>query len=54
MARTGEVYDVTIPDKVLKDAFNNTVEMLKKNIEVEKAEEDEKGKAMKLFGLDKK
>lgn len=52
LARTGEVYDVTIPDKVLKDAFNNTVEMLKKNIKVEKA--DEKDKAMKLFGLDKK
>lgn len=52
LARTGEVYDLTIPDKVLKDAFNNTVEMLKKNIKVEKA--DEKDKAMKLFGLDKK
>lgn len=52
LARTGEVYDVTIPDKVLKDAFNNTVKMLKKNIEVEKT--DEKDKAMKLFGLDKK
>lgn len=52
LARTGEVYDITIPDKVLKEAFNNTVEMLKKNIEIEKS--DEKDKAMKLFGLDTK
>ena len=52
LARTGEVYDLTIPDKVLKDAFNNTVKMLKDKIEVEKP--DEKDKAMKLFGLDKR
>ena len=54
MARTGEIYDLTIPDKVQKDAFNNTVELLKSKIEVEKPEDDEKDKAMKLFGLDKK
>lgn len=56
LARTGEIYDLTIPDKVLKDAFNNTVEMLKKKIEVEKPDEEkeEKNKAMKLFGLDSK
>lgn len=52
MARTGEVYDVTLPDKVLKDAFKNTVEMLKKNIEVVKPEEEEKKEASKIFKID--
>lgn len=51
MARTGEVYDITLPDKVLKQAFNNTVDLIKSKIKVEKT--DEKDKAMKLFGLDK-
>ena len=54
LARTGEVYDVTLPDKVLKDAFKNTVEMLKKNIEVVKPEEKEKKDASKLFKMDLK
>ena len=52
MARTGKAYDVTLSEKVLKKAFDNTVELLKKNIEVEKP--DEKDEAMKLFGLDKR
>lgn len=51
MARTGELYDITLPDKVLKQAFDNTVDLIKSKIEVEKT--DEKDKAMKLFGLDK-
>ena len=34
MARTGEVYDVSLPDDVLRKAFANTVEMLKSQIEV--------------------
>lgn len=53
MARTGEVYDVTLPDKVLKQAFDNTVEMIKKEIKVEKAD-DEKERASKLFKMDLK
>lgn len=53
MARTGEVYDVTLPDKVLKQAFNNTVEMIKKEIKVEKVD-DEKERASKLFKMDLK
>lgn len=44
MARTGEVYDVTLPDEVLKKAFKNTVEMLKKEIKVEK--DDMEGNAI--------
>ena len=52
MARTGEVYDITLSEKTLKKAFENTVTLLKKNVEVEKP--DEKDKAMKLFGLDKR
>ena len=54
MARTGEVYDLDLPDEVLKKAFKNTAEMIKKDIKVEKDDADEKDKAMKLFGLDKK
>jgi hypothetical protein len=34
MGRTGEVYPLEIKPEVLMDAFNNTVELLKKNIEV--------------------
>lgn len=40
MARTGKVYDVTLSDETLKKAFNNTVEMIKNNIEVVKEEDD--------------
>ena len=35
MARSGSVYELKLPDKVLQDAFRNTVEMLKKNVVVE-------------------
>lgn len=48
MARTGEVYDVKLSEKVLKQAFDNTVEMLKKEIKVEK-DDGEREKASKLW-----
>ena len=51
MARTGEVYDVTIPDDVLKKAFKNTVEMMKNNVKVVK-DDDEKEEAKKIFKMD--
>ena len=51
MARTGEVYDVTIPDDVLKKAFKNTVELMKKNVKVVK-NDDEKEEAKKIFKMD--
>jgi hypothetical protein len=35
MARSGSVYDITIPDSLLARAFSNTVELLKCSIEVE-------------------
>jgi len=35
MARSGSVYDITLPNEVLVRAFNNTVELLKKNVEVD-------------------
>lgn len=35
MARTGRVYPLEIPPVVLQRAFDNTVELLKSNIEVE-------------------
>lgn len=41
LARSGTVYTVSIPDEVLKKAFTNTVELLKKNIEVVPNEPDE-------------
>ena len=34
MARTGEVYDVTLSEETLTKAFNNTVELIKSKIEV--------------------
>ena len=49
MARTGEVYDLKLSEETLKKAFSNTVEMLKKEIEVEKDDYDEKEKASKLW-----
>lgn len=36
MARSGSVYDITLPNEVLVRAFQNTIELLKKNVEVEK------------------
>lgn len=36
MARTGTVYDIKISDEILQKAVKNTVELLKKNIEVVK------------------
>jgi len=36
MARSGEVYPIAINPDVLLQAFNNTVELLKKNVSVEK------------------
>jgi len=35
MARTGKVYDITLPPEVLNQAFKNTVEMLINNVKVE-------------------
>jgi len=35
MARSGDVYDLELPEGVLEKAFKNTVELLKKNVEVE-------------------
>jgi len=35
MARTGEIYDDELSPKILMKAYKNTVELLKKNIEVE-------------------
>lgn len=34
MARSGSVYDLSIPDSVLQQAFKNTVELLKKEVVV--------------------
>jgi hypothetical protein len=34
MARSGSVYDITLPDAMLRRAFKNTVELLKNSIEV--------------------
>ena len=50
MARTGEVYDLEISDEVLKKAFKNTAEMIKKEIKVEK-DDDFEGKVKKTLGL---
>lgn len=36
MGRTGEVYPLNIKPKVLMDAFQNTVELLKSQVVVEK------------------
>ena len=35
MARTGEVYDLGLPDELLQRAFKNTCKLLKDNVEVE-------------------
>ena len=35
LARSGTVYDLNIDEKILIKAFNNTVEILKKNITIE-------------------
>ena len=35
MARSGSVYELTLPDNVLRAAFNNTVNALKANVKVE-------------------
>lgn len=40
MARTGKVYDVTLSSETLKKAFDNTVQMMKDNIEVVKEDDD--------------
>lgn len=34
-ARTGKVYDIKIPPKVLQDAFDNTVKLMINNVQVE-------------------
>lgn len=34
LARSGEVYDITIKDEVLQKAFANTVKLLKDNVQV--------------------
>ncbi len=40
MSRSGTVYDVDLPMDVLKLAYQNTVELLKKNITVEETKKD--------------
>lgn len=35
MARTGSVYELKLDEKVLREAFENTVELLKNNVEVD-------------------
>jgi hypothetical protein len=34
MARSGSVYDITLPNEVIQKAFKNTVELLKSNVKV--------------------
>ena len=34
MARSGKIYDLELSDKVLRDAFENTVKLVKSNIKV--------------------
>ena len=34
MTRSGKIYDIDLPDELLQTAHKNTVELLKKNIEV--------------------
>lgn len=36
MARSGSVYELKLPDELLRKAFANTVTLLKKNVSVEK------------------
>lgn len=43
MARSGNVYDLSLPDSLLRVAFHNTVEMLKKQVIVE--DDERKGGA---------
>lgn len=42
MARTGTVYDVTLSNETLKKAFENTVKLIKDNIEVVPQDQDSK------------
>lgn len=35
LARSGEVYDMTLPDEMLQKAFTNTVELLKRQVTVQ-------------------
>lgn len=34
MARSGEIYEIKAPDSLLRDAFNNTVDLLKAQVKV--------------------
>jgi hypothetical protein len=34
LARSGEIYDIDLPDELLQTAYKNTVELLKKQVEV--------------------
>lgn len=43
MARSGSVYDIELPDEVLQVAVKNTVEALKRNVEVDYPCPDEDG-----------
>jgi len=36
LSRSGEIYDIALPNDVLQKAHKNTVELLKKNVKVEK------------------
>lgn len=51
MSRSGEVYDISIPDEVLRSAFRNTVELLKREVMVEEGEKEIKGEQDDKKGL---
>ena len=38
MARSGSVYELSLPDELLQRAFANTVELLKKNVQVKETQ----------------
>ena len=40
MSRTGKVLELKVPDDILRSAFNNTVSLLKANVNVVETEED--------------
>ena len=41
MARSGNVYDLELPDEVLQNAFQNTVDMVKKMIKIDNNNEND-------------
>jgi len=39
LSRSGEIYDIDLPNEVLQSAHKNTIELLKKNVKVEESRE---------------